>query len=54
MIRNGINYITKLKFLPVIKVAIDATFISNNIKRSFRGAGLVLFNLETIIAKLNI
>jgi hypothetical protein len=54
MIRNGINYIIKLEFLLAIKVAIDATFTSSNIKRGFRGAELVPFDLETVISKLDI
>jgi hypothetical protein len=54
MIRNGINYITKLEFLLAIRAAIDATFTSSNIKGGFRGAGLVLFDLEVVISKLDI
>jgi hypothetical protein len=54
MIRNGINHITKLEFLPAIRAAIDATFTSSNIKGGFRGAGLVLFDPEAVISKLDI
>ena len=54
MIRNGINHITKLEFLPAVRAAIEATFISSNIKRGFRGAGLVPFDPETVISKLDI
>jgi hypothetical protein len=54
MIRNSINHITKLEFLPAIRAAIDATFTSSNIKGGFRGAGLVPFDPETVISKLDI
>lgn len=54
MIRNSINYITKLEFLLAVRVAIEATFISSNIKGGFRGVGLIPFNLEAVISKLNI
>jgi hypothetical protein len=54
MIRNSINYITKLEFLLAIRAAIDATFTSSNIKRGFKGAELVSFDLETVISKLDI
>ena len=52
--RNYINYITKLKFLPTFKVAFNKTFILKNISLSFRGARLILFNLEVVISKLNV
>ena len=54
MMRSSINHITKLEFLPAIKVAIDATITSNNIKGGFRGAELVLLDPEVVISKLNI
>jgi hypothetical protein len=54
MIWNGINYITKLEFLPVFKAASDAAFTSSNIKISFRGAGLHPYDLDTVILKLTI
>src|SRR5437016_12889437 len=36
MMKNGINHITKLKFLPAIRAAFEATFTSSNIKGGFR------------------
>src|SRR3954453_13852180 len=54
MIRNGINHITKLEFLLAIRAAIEATFTSNNIKGGFSGAGLVPFDPEVVISKLDI
>ena len=52
--RSGITHITKLEFLPVFQAAFDTSITSNNIKGGFRGARLILFNLEAIISKLNI
>ena len=54
LVRNYIIYITKENFLPVFKAAYNKAFIENNIYIGFRGAKLVLFNLDTIILKLNI
>ena len=54
MIRSSTNHITKLEFLPVIKAAIDITFTTSNIKRGFRGAGLVPFDPKAVISKLDI
>ena len=54
MIRSNTNYIIKLEFLPAIRAAIDATFTTSNIKGGFRGAGLVPFDPETVISKLDI
>ena len=52
--KNGINHITKLEFLLVIKAAIEATFTSSNIKGGFRGTGLVPLDPEVLISKLDI
>ena len=54
MIWYYINYITKLKFLLVFKVAFQDAIIKNNIYSSFWGTRLVLYNLEGIILKLEI
>jgi hypothetical protein len=52
--RNKITYITKLEFLPCFKGAFDATITKANIQEGFQGAGLVPFNPETMISKLNV
>ena len=52
--RNRINHITKIKFLPCFIAAFKATITTSNILRGFRGAGLVPLNLEAVISKLNI
>jgi hypothetical protein len=54
LIRNGINHITKLEFLPAFKAARDASITSNNIQGGFRGAGLVPFDPEAVISKLDL
>ena len=51
---NYIIYITKEDFLLAFKAAYNKAFIENNIYVGFRGARLVLLNLDIIILKLNI
>jgi hypothetical protein len=52
--RNKINYITKLEFLPCFKGAFDAAITKSNILEGFQGASLVLFNPEAVVSKLNV
>ena len=52
--RSYINYITKLEFLLAFKAAFNALIIKNNIYVGFYSAGLVLYNPNAIILKLNI
>ena len=54
MARNCIIYITKEDFLLAFKAAHNKAFIENNIYIGFRGAKLVLLNLNIIISKPNI
>ena len=54
LIRDYINYITKLKFLPAFRAAYDQSITKENICASFRGAGLVPYDLEVVILKLDI
>ena len=49
-----INHITKTEFLLVFKAAFDALFTKSNIRASFQGAGLVLFDLDTVILCLDV
>jgi len=51
--RRSITYISKIDFLLVFKMAYTKTFIAKTIKRAFRGAGLVPYNPDIIILKLN-
>ena len=51
---NYIYYIIKLEFLLAFKAAFFKLITKNNICASFQGAGLVLFNLEAVLLKLNV
>ena len=53
-IKAAITHITKLEFFYIFKVAYDKIMISENIQAGFRGAGLVLFDPETVISKLDV
>ncbi|KAJ5568130.1 hypothetical protein N7450_001957 [Penicillium hetheringtonii] len=53
-IRLGINHIDKLDFLTAYPQARTDAFQSETIRNSFRAAGLVPFNPEPVLSKLNI
>jgi hypothetical protein len=52
--RGHINHITKIEFLPCFKAAFDAAITKSNILGSFRGAGLVPFDPEAVLSKLEV
>ncbi|KAF7575923.1 hypothetical protein PtrM4_001630 [Pyrenophora tritici-repentis] len=54
LMRNHINYITKLEFLPAFKAAFDRAFTPANICSAFRGAGLVPLQLEAVLSKVDV
>jgi hypothetical protein len=54
LMRNKITYITKLEFLLCFKRAFDAAITKANIQGSFQGAGLVPFDPEAVISKLDV
>ena len=54
LIRNHINHITKLEFLPAFKAAFDRSFTPANIRSAFQGAGLVPLQLDAVLSKLDI
>jgi hypothetical protein len=54
LMRNQITHITKLEFLLCFKRAFNAAITSSNIQGGFQGARLVLFDLERVIAALNV
>ena len=54
LMRNQINHITKLEFLPAFKEAYKQLITEANIKASFRGAKLVLLDPEAVISKLDV
>ena len=52
--RSHIIYISKEDFLPAFKKAFNISITSLNIQGGFRGAGLVLFDSQVILSKLDI
>jgi hypothetical protein len=53
-VRNYIYYISKETFLLAFKAAYKYTFTKENAYIGFRGARLVLFNLDIVLLKPNI
>ncbi len=53
-IRSYINYIIKPDFFACFYVAFFAIFGEENVRIGFRGIGLVPFNPEAVISKLDI
>jgi hypothetical protein len=49
-----ISYITKVEFFAAFKNAFIASFNKINVREGFRGTGLVPFDSETVISKLDI
>jgi hypothetical protein len=54
LIRSYINYVTKLKFLLAFCAAYLQSIIEKNICSSFRAAGLVPYNPEAVLSKLDV
>ena len=54
LIRDHINHITKLEFLPAFRAAYQQSITENNIYASFRGAGLVPHDPEAVLLKLDV
>jgi hypothetical protein len=52
--RNHVHHISKETFLPAFKAAYEQTFTEDNARAGFRGAGLVPFNLEAVLSKLDV
>jgi hypothetical protein len=52
--RSRIYHINKETFLPAFKAAFKKTFTQDNICAGFRGAGLVPFNPDAVLSKLNV
>ena len=53
-IKASITHITKLEFFHAFKAIYDRTMTPENIQAGFRGAGLVPFDPEAVISKLDI
>ncbi|KAI1506967.1 DDE superfamily endonuclease [Pyrenophora tritici-repentis] len=54
LMRNYINHITKLEFLPAFKIAFNRAFTPANICSAFRGAGLVPLQPEAVLSKVDV
>jgi hypothetical protein len=54
LVYNYIYYISKETFLLAFKATYKYIFTKENAYAGFRGARLVLFNLDTVLLKLNI
>jgi len=54
LIRNYINHITKLEFLPAFKAAFERSFTSANICSAFQGAGLFPLQPDVVLSKLDV
>ena len=54
LIRNHINHVTKLEFLPAFKAAFDQAITKPNISSSFRGAGLVPLDPDVVLSRLDV
>ena len=52
--KNHIYHMTKVDFIPAFKAAYKKTFTKENILGSFRGAGIVPFDPEVVLSKLDI
>ena len=52
--RSRIHHINKETFLPAFKAAYKKTFTSANVCAGFRGAGLVPYDLEAVLSKLDV
>ena len=53
-IKTAITYITKLEFFHAFKAAYDRTMTSENVRTSFRSSGLIPFDLQAVISKLDV
>ena len=52
--RHHIHHISKETFLPAFKAAYEQTFTEENARAGFRGAGLVPFNPDAVLSKLDV
>ena len=53
-VRSHINHITKVEFFLAFTAAYKASMTKKNITGSFRGAGLVPFDPQAVISKLDV
>ena len=53
-IKASVDYIIKIEFFIAFKATHEKTIIKSNVLGGFRGAGLILFDSQAVISKLNI
>ena len=51
---SHIHHINKKAFLATIRLVFDKAFLRDNIVLSFRATGLVLYNPEVVLSKLEV
>ncbi|KAF6525264.1 hypothetical protein HZS61_011059 [Fusarium oxysporum f. sp. conglutinans] len=54
LIRRSVHHISKTEFFPAFAAAFQAAMTEKNIRGAFRGAGLVPFDPESVISKLDV
>jgi len=54
LIRDHINHVTKLEFLPAVKAAYDRSFTPANIQSAFQGADLIPHQPDVVLSKLDV
>jgi len=54
LIRMHINHVSKLEFLCAFREAFFASITEKNIQGGFAGAGIVPFDLERVLSKLDV
>src|SRR5213075_2392427 len=54
LMKRYITHISKEEFLSAFRTAFQSTFTERNIKGAFRGSGMVPFNPEEVISKLDV
>ncbi|KID96092.1 transposase, partial [Metarhizium majus ARSEF 297] len=54
LIRAGITHITKADFLPAFCAAFKASMTARNIQGAFRGAGIIPFDPQSVLSRLNV
>ena len=54
LIKSHVTYITKIEFFITFQAAFRVTFIKENVKAGFKGAGLIPFDPEAVLLKLDI
>jgi hypothetical protein len=52
-VRNGLNYIDKADFLSAYVVARNESMTTNTVRSGFSATGLIPFNPERVLLKLN-